>query len=223
MQVAILFNSSVKRVNLYITPFMKKVLTRGFFLAVIIFNCFQAISQQQKVVIRILQDQSIPINKFETHIKLEKKTFKVQILLDHVQGIYVFASIRDSIYRFTETSPIHDFPYLKLLELKEDDIFNTHRELNISETGWSYWFYSDSAKWHPFNRKIVSFTNQENVCTKMVKQLNDVVNGKTIRLKDINTPLYLFFIAVKEYDENGRPVKELMRRKVRIDWEEDDD
>jgi hypothetical protein len=153
---------------------------------------------------------------------LERKSFKIQILLDHVQGVYVFASIRDSIYRFTETSAIYDFPYLKLLELKEDDIFNTHRELNISETGWSYWFYSDSAKWHPFSRKIVSFTDKQNVCTKMVKQLNDVANGTTIKLKDLKTPLYLFFIAVKEYDSEGKPVKELMRKKVRIDWIDED-
>lgn len=196
---------------------------RYYILLLLVLSGLTSSAQQQKVVIRILQEQSIPLNKFETHIKLEKKSFKIQILLDHVQGVYVFASIRDSIYRFSETSAIYDFPYLKLLELKEDDVFNTHRELNISETGWSYWFYSDSAKWHPFSRKIVSFTNEENVCTKMVKQLNDVVNSRTISLKDINTPLYLFFIAVKEYDENGRPLKELMRKKVRIDWEDDDD
>lgn len=202
---------------------MKNTLIRNFALLLLILTGSVSEAQQQKVVIRILQEQSIPLNKFETHIKLEKKSFKIQILLDHVQGVYVFASIRDSIYRFSETSTIYDFPYLKLLELKEDDVFNTHRELNISETGWSYWFYSDSAKWHPFNRKIVSFTNEQNVCTKMVKQLNDVVNGKTISLKVMTTPLYLFFIAVKEYDENGRPVKELMRKKVRIDWEDDDD
>lgn len=202
---------------------MKKSPTLAFLIAGLLLISLTGYSQQQKVVIRILQDnKSIPVDKFETNIQLEKKSFKVQILLDHVQGVYVFASIRDSIYRFTETSAIYDFPYLKLLELKEDDIFNTHRELNISETGWSYWFYSDSAKWHPFNRKIVSFTNQQNVCTKLVKQLNDVANGKTISLKEIDTPLYLFFIAVKEYDNEGRPLKELMRKKVRIEWEEED-
>ncbi len=180
--------------------------------------CF---SQQQKVVIRIIQDQPIPLSNFETNLKLEKKSFKCQILLDHVQGVYVFASIQDSIYRFTDTSTIYDFPYLKLLELREDDIFNTNRELNISETGWSYWFYSDSAKWHPFNRKIVSFTDKQHVCTKVIKQLNDVATGKIIKLKEMTTPLYLFFIGVKEYDESGKPLKELMRRKVKIEWVED--
>ncbi len=201
---------------------MKKSILPVLILLSGIFISLAGQSQEQKVVIRILQDESIPLTKFETSMKLEKKSFKVQMLLDHVQGVYVFASIRDSIYRFTETSTIYDFPYLKLLELKEDDIFNTNRELNISETGWSYWFYSDSAQWHPFNRKIVSFTDQVNVCTKMVKQLNDVAAGKTVRLKDLNTPLYLFFIAVKEYDANGKPVKELMRKKVKIEWVDED-
>ena len=28
-------------------------------------------------------------------------------------------------------------------------------------------------------------------------------------------------VAVKEYDASGKPVTELMRRKIKIDWEED--
>lgn len=201
---------------------MKKSILTVFILFSGLLLSHSGISQEQKVVIRILQEKSIPLTGFETKMTLERKSFKVQILLDHVQGVYVFASIRDSIYRFTESSIIYDFPYLKLLELKEDDIFNTNRELNISETGWSYWFYKDSAKWHPFNRKIVSFTDQVNVCTKMVKYLNDVSAGKMVNLKDLDTPLYLFFIAVKEYDANGKPIKELMRKKVKIEWEDED-
>jgi len=177
----------------------------------------------QKVVIRIIQDhQSIPLGNFETDITLEKKSFKFQLLLDHVEGIHVFASVKDSIYRFTESSPIYDFPYLKLLELRDDDIFNTNKELNISETGWSYWYYSDTAKTHSFNRKIINFSDKENVCTKVVKQLFDIGEGKVVRLKDLKSPLYLFVVVVKEYDENGKPKSELMRRKVKINWEESD-
>ena len=94
--------------------------------------CF---SQEKKVGIRIIQDQSTRLDEFETNIVLQKKAFKFQILLDQVEGVYVFASVKDSIYRFTETSPIRDFAYLKLLELRESDKFNINRDLNISETG----------------------------------------------------------------------------------------
>ena len=58
------------------------------------------------------------------------------------------------------------------------------------------------------------------VCTKVIKELYDVPEEKIIKLRTISTPLYLFFVAVKEYDASGKPKTELMRRKVRIDWVE---
>lgn len=181
--------------------------------------CF---SQEKNVVIRIVQpDETYLITDFETNLTLKKKGFKFKIFLDKADGVYVFASVRDSVYRFTETSPIRDFSYLKLLELKTEDTFNTNKELSLSETGWSYWFYNDSARWHTFGRNIVPSGNGGFLCTKSVKQLYDVAAGKILKLRNMDTPLYLFFIAVKEYDETGKPVKELLRRKIKIDWMDD--
>ena len=180
--------------------------------------CF---SQQKNVVIRVVQDESYTVSDFQTNLSLKKKGFKIKILLDNVDGVYVFASVRDSVYRFTETSPIRDFSYLKLLELREEDKFNSNRELSLSETGWSYWFYNDSAEWHPFSRAIVTFDKDRFVCTKAIRELYDVATGQVIKFKNLNTPLYLFFIAVKDYDANGKPLTELMRRKIKIDWTED--
>lgn len=175
-------------------------------------------SQEKDVFIRIVQDESFKLTDFQTNLTLKKKSFKFQILLNNVEGVYVFASIRDSVYRFTETSPIRDFSYLNLLKLREADKFNVNKELNISETGWSHWFYNDTAEWHSFNRKSVGLGDKGIVCTKIVKQLYHTEEEKTVKLRNIDTPLYLFFIAVKEYDENGKPTTELLRRKVKIDW-----
>lgn len=175
-------------------------------------------SQEKKVVIRVVQNESSVLSDFQTNIILERKQFKFQILLKVVEGVYVFASIKDSVYRFTETSVIQDFGYLNLLELRDEDVFNSNRELNISEEGWSYWFYKPAPAEHAFNRKVVKFDSSRVVCTKAIKQLNDLAESKVIKLRDVKTPLYLFFVAVAEYDSNGRPSKELMRRKVRIDW-----
>src|SRR6187549_2537754 len=86
-------------------------------------------SQQKNVIIRIVQDQSTALYDFQTDVTLKKRAFKFQVLLNHVEGVYVFASIRDSIYRFTDSSKIYDFSYLKLLELRESDKFNTNKEL----------------------------------------------------------------------------------------------
>lgn len=182
--------------------------------------CF---SQKKNVMIKISQESTITANEFQTNLTLKKKPFKFKILLDKADGVYVFASVRDSVYRFTETSPIYDFSYLKLLELREEDKFNSNKELNLSETGWSYWFYNDSAEWHSFGRRdIVPLDNGRKVCTKLIKQLYDVATGEVTKLKNLNKPLYLFFIAVKDYDENGKPLTELLRRKIKIDWVDDD-
>lgn len=180
--------------------------------------CF---SQEKNVVIRIVQDQATVLSDFETNLLLKKKPFRVQVLLENIKGVYVFASLRDSVYRFTATEPIQDFVYLPMLELREDR-FNTEKELNISETGWSNWYYDPKGE-HPFNAKVYLLDNNRIVCTKYVKQLFDVGEGKQIRIKDVNDILYLFFVAVEEYDANGKPLKELMRKKVKIDWTNDDD
>jgi hypothetical protein len=175
-------------------------------------------AQEKNVSIRIIQDQSSQLYDFQTNLVLKKKGFKFQLLMNKVEGVYVFASVKDSIYRFTETSPIRDFAYLKLLELREGDKFNINKELNISETGWSYWFYNDTTEFHSFSKKIIGMGDKGIICTKSIKQLYDVADGKIIKFRNCTTPLYLFFVAVKDYDENGRPKTELLRRKVKIEW-----
>ena len=118
-----------------------------------------------------------------------------------------------------ESSMLGDFQtYLKLLELRDEDIYNSNRELNISETGWSYWFYKPEPEKHAYNRKVTPLDNGRIVCTKVIKQLYNVAESKVIRLKDVKTPLYLLFVAVAEYDASGKPTKELLRRKIRIEW-----
>ena len=94
----------------------------------------QLAAQDKRVAIRISQDDGVSLTEFDNTIKLKKKLFKIQVLLKGVEGVYVFASIRDSVYRFTENGPIQDFIYLPLLKLRDDE-FNRQRELNISETG----------------------------------------------------------------------------------------
>jgi hypothetical protein len=200
---------------------MKKNKYPGKFLLLLIISPLFCLSQQKDVIIKLSQDDSYSMDDFQTNLTLKKKAFKIKVLLDHVDGVYVFASIRDSVYRFTETSPIRDFSYLPLLELRDEDKFNTNRELSLSETGWSYWFYNDSAEWHPFSPNIVRLDNGRFVCSKSIKQLYDADDRKLLKLKSLNTPLYLFFIAVKDYDEKGKPKTELLRRKVKIDWEDD--
>lgn len=192
-----------------------------FFLSLLFFLGVAA--QEREAIIRIVQDESVFLTSFQSTVKLKKKQFKFQVALRNCDGVYVFASIRDSVYRFGEFNAIRDFEYLKLLELREEDIFNSNRELNISETGWSYWFYKKDADWWSFNKKVTYIDTNMALCTKWVRQLYDAGERKVVKLKEVNTPLYIFFVAVAEYDANGRPMRELMRRKVKIEWEGDEE
>lgn len=190
----------------------------GLFVLFIISACYSLPAQEKQVMIRVIQEQSSTLHDFQTNVVLERKPFKFQVMLRGVEGVYVFASLGDSVYRFTENSVIQDFSYLKLLELRNDDVYNTNKELSISETGWSYWFYKPEPEEHPFNRKVVRMDSGKVICTKIVRQLYNVSDARVLKLKDCNTPLYLFFVAVAGFDEKGRPNKELMRRKVKIEW-----
>lgn len=191
-------------------------------LLIMVFTTIHVSAQKQDVLIRVGQDESsVALSEFQTTVQLKKRAFKFTIMLENTKGVYVFASIRDSIYRFTETSPIRDFVYLPLLELKEDE-YNQNKELNISEVGWSYWFYDTSIAWHPFHHKIVGLGSGRVACTKVIKQFYDVADRNIIKIREISQPLYLFFVAVAEYDANGNPSKELLRRKVKIEWTGED-
>lgn len=70
----------------------------------------------------------------------------------------------------------------------------------------------------PFNRKLTRIDKDRIIGTKNIRQFFDVNEGKVIKIREINTPLYLFFVAVEEYDKDGKPLKELIRRKVKVEW-----
>ena len=191
-------------------------------LAILLLSPALCFSQKKDVVIRIMQDRSVFLTDFETNVVLKKKGFKIQVLLQNMDGVFVFASIRDSVYRFSEKDTIYDFIYLPMLQLKEDP-YNIEKELNISETGWSKWFYDPKAEWYTFSKKTIELNDKRIVCTKVIKQLYDVGERKQIKMENVDGPLYLFFVAVAEYDSSGKPTKELLRKKVKIEWVDDDE
>jgi hypothetical protein len=180
-------------------------------------------SQKKEVTVRIVQEQSVLLDTYETNILLEKKAFKIQVLLGNVAGLYVFAAFTDSICcRLAEIDSITGFADLPNRTMKEPE-YNRDKELLVNDdNSCSYWFYSKGASWQGFNKKIILLDNDRLVALKTVKQLFYVPTQREIKLKEMNQPLYLLFVAVSESDSNGRPMKELMRRKVKIEWINED-
>ena len=180
-----------------------------------------AYSQNKQISIHIGQDKSVILDTYESQATFSKKSFKIQVLLENVAGVYCYASFSDSIYKLGEQDAIPGFADLPGMAMAEEK-FNDEKELMISDNGWSYWFYDPAINWHRFNKKIVLLGNGRLVATKSIKQLYIVNTKKEIKLKDNNSPLYLFFVAIGETDASGKPTKELLRRKIKIDWTNDD-
>ena len=180
-------------------------------------------AQKKEVSIRIVQDESVLLTSYETEITLKKKSFKFQVLLDNVAGVYVFAAFSDSICcRLAELDSIADFGDLPNRVMSEKD-FNEEKELLVNDdNNCSYWFYSKEKNYTGFNKKVTKLDNGIVVAIKSVKQLYHVPSQEEIKIKEIKQPLYLLFVAVSDFDKDGKPVKELMRRKVKIDWKKGD-
>jgi hypothetical protein len=196
-------------------PFRTVVIFFAFILPLV------AHSQKKDVTIRIVQDDDVVVSDMEKgSLTLQKKSFKIQVLLQNIKGVYAFASLNDTLFRLPDADSIPGFASLPERIFKEDP-YNSNKELMVSRERWSYWFYDPGVGPHAFNRKIIVLDSGRVVGSRTVKQLYILPDRHTIKLKDNNEPLYLLFVAVDE-DDKGRPLKELIRRKIKIEWREED-
>jgi hypothetical protein len=178
--------------------------------------------QKRSLLIRLTQDDSVyELDNNPMSIIMKKKNFKMQVYMQSLRGVFIFASFRDSIYNLADSGPVPGFADLPDLIMKEEDL-NKEKELFVSDRGWCYWCYNKSEGSKGFNRKLIILDSNRVMGIKSIKQVYLPELRKTIKLKDINQPLYLFFVAVQDFDDHGKPLKEFVRRKVKIDWVEDD-
>ena len=179
-------------------------------------------AQQKGFSIRIVQEDAVHSPEPGTStILLQQKTFKIQVLLQHLDGVYVFASLHESLYNLPVQQAVPGLSSIADLVMAEE-AFNKDKELLVADDGWSYWFFDPSLDWHRFNKKIVLLDSGRVVGTKTVKQLYFVADQESVKLKENKQPLYLFFVATVKVDENGSPVQELYRRRIKIEWREED-
>ena len=181
------------------------------------------LAQQKDISIRVAQDdQSYQLSEFETRLVLKREGFKIQVLLSSIEGVYVFASFEDSVYRTGQTEAVPGFSNLPNMAMAEEE-YNKNKEMIISDAGWSYWFYDSGLSWHRFNKKLIFLDSGKAVGIKSIKQFYLLDEKQEVKVKAIDKPLYLFFVAVAETNEKGIPVREFMRRKLKIEWKTNDD
>jgi hypothetical protein len=188
------------------------------------FFCFTELSygQDKTIGIRIVQDDSAYTpEKGNMVIHLKKKSFRIQVLLQNLRGVYSFASTKDSLDKLPDEEPVPGFADLNDRLVVEEE-YNKEKELQVEDNGWCYWSCVPDSTVSGFNKKYVVLDSGRVVGIKSVKQLYFTSSRHAIKLKDVRSPIYLFFVAVDESDPHGHPVHELLRRKVKIEWIEDD-
>ena len=174
-------------------------------------------SQKKSFTARIEQGNNAYAVSPGSEISLRREPFKIVITLKDIEGVYLFADFADSIFKLNEKEEVPGFKYLPEMAMAEPR-FNEDKELAINKTGWSYWFYEKDMDWHRFDKDVL-VTPDSVVATKTIKQFYFVDTKDVTDIGKIDQSLYLFFLAVEETKKGGIPKKELMRRKIRINWE----
>lgn len=172
-------------------------------------------AQKNTFQVSIIQNDVVLQPGFVNDVVLSKAPFKIQVKLNKLEGVYLFAAFKDSIYKLNNTDSIPGFPDIPAMSMAENS-FNPNQELLINDEGWAYWFYDPKLDWHRFDKDVL--VEGDNVTgTKSVKQFYDVASGKEMPISEVKGPLYLFFMAAVE-DKSNNLTKELQRYKIRINW-----
>lgn len=152
--------------------------------------------QSQNFEIKIIQDSVLYKPDSNNIIWLKKGLFKIQVELKKLEGIYLYAAFRDSIYKLENNQEVPDFKNLPAMSMAEET-FNPLQELSVSDDGWSYWFYNAKEDWHRMDKDVV-IGKESIIITKSVKQFFITPDEKTLPIKELNDTLYLFFISARE-------------------------
>jgi hypothetical protein len=180
---------------------------------ILLTKCIAA--QKEHFDITIIQDSIVYTPDLNHVVKLQKKIFKVQVALQNIEGIYLYAAFKDSIYSINDKETVPGFKDVPPMSMAEES-FNPDQELIISDDGWAYWFYNEKEDWHRFDKDI-TIAGKTITGTKSVKQFYLTATEKSLPVAEVVEPLYLFFFSAKE-NKKHELVKELQRYKLKIDW-----
>src|SRR5688500_13360515 len=135
---------------------MTLILCMKSWLLLLFFVPASAWAQKKQVSIRIGQDETRLLDRYENEITLQRKAFKIQVMLDNVAGVYVFAAFSDSICcRLAELDTITGFADLPDRIMREPE-FNKEKELLVNDdNSCAYWYYDKKTSWHGFNKKVI--------------------------------------------------------------------
>jgi len=187
-----------------------------YFLLLLIFPLISfVVPEKGEFTVRIIQD-GYEVKPVNGEVWLEKKSFRIDLSLERLDGVYLYADFADSIYRLNDKDTIpgmKDVPPNVLAEVS----FNTDRELLINKEGWAYWFYDSTMDWHRFDN-VMKITYSKGDMYMGSKTVNRFYfsNDKILPVEEVSDPLYLFFFSAQQSDDHSSLISKLHRYKVKI-------
>ena len=188
---------------------------KNLLVVAIMFLSMDIFSQNKTYEIRIFQNDRL-IAPEKDSVKLEKKPFVIEVRLNQLDGVYLYAAFADSVYNLSKDQVIRDFKDLPAMAMAETE-FNTDQELIIQNESWSFWFYDEKLDWHRFDKNI-KIDGKIVTGRKTIKQFYFPEETKSLPVENVTEPLYCFFTAI-EQDKKGNAKKELQRYKLKITWQ----
>ena len=173
------------------------------------------IAQNQTFEIKIIQDSIVYKADENNTVLLHKRPFKIQIELKNIEGVYLFASLHDTIYKLKDSKQIPDFKNIPSMSMAEET-YNANQELIISNDGWAYWFYKPTDNWHRMDKEVI-VTKSSITISKTIKQFYFSASEDEVSIENNKKQLYLFFFSAKQ-NENSELVNELQRYRLKINW-----
>ncbi|MEO8769856.1 MAG: hypothetical protein ABI402_07220 [Ferruginibacter sp.] len=189
---------------------------RRSLLFIVCFHIMMLCNAQKGIFeISIIQDGNTINPGFTGDVVLNKSPFKISVKLIKLEGVYLYAAFKDSIYKIGSSEPVPGFDGLPSLVMVENE-FNPDQEMVISNEGWAYWYYDPKDETYRFDKDIYKEGDMV-TGTKTIRQFYDFASGKEMQVKDVTAPLYLFFFSA-EQDKSHNLKKELQRFKLKITW-----
>lgn len=179
-----------------------------------LFVSISGFAQKEYYKIKVIQD-TVQVPGSNEVVFLQKKPFSIQVELQNLEGVYLFAAFKDSIYKLNERESIPDFKNLPSMSMAEEQ-FNPDQEIIIDDEGWAYWFYDAKLDWHRFDKEVL-VSGKQVIATKTIKQFYLSSTEKVMPVAEVRETLYLFFVSAKE-NKKQELTGELQRYKIKIAW-----
>lgn len=141
---------------------------------------------------------------------LNKDKFNIIFNLPEPMGLLINSSFNKEALKLASENGIIaeplNIPGIGLAE----GLLNDRNEIFITNTGANYWFYNDEDT-HRFN--TVTKTDSFYRCTRTIENINDLDTKINIKVKNINSPIYIIVLGKNKQTDNFE-----INRYLTLEW-----